>query len=166
MEAESRFRAMGTDVHVVVHGPVELVELAHEQIDDLEQRWSRFLPASEVSELNRRAGTWVHVSPPTVELVSRAIEGWRVTDERFDPTVLGDVVRAGYDRTFDELVDLPEAPTSDLHRDAGGIAVDRVGRRRAAAGRRRVRPRRRGQGPGRRPGGRPHQRRRSSRRPA
>lgn len=116
---------MGTDVHVVVHGPVALVELAREAIDDLEQRWSRFLPHSEISEVNRRAGSWVAVSPATVELVSRALEGWRVTDGAYDPTVLGDVIRAGYDRSFDDLVDLAAAPASDLHRDAAGIAVDR-----------------------------------------
>lgn len=116
---------MGTDVHLVVHGQVELVELAREAIDDLEQRWSRFLPHSEISEVNRRAGSWVAVSPATVELVSRAVEGWRVTDGAYDPTVLGDVIRAGYDRSFDDLVDLADAPASDLHRDAAGIAVDR-----------------------------------------
>ena len=127
MEAESRFRAMGTDVHLVVHGPVELVELGRELIDDLEHRWSRFLPDSEVSELNRRAGSWVSVSPATVELVSRALEGWRATDGAYDPTVLGDVIRAGYDRSFDQLVDVAEPPASPLHRDAAGVAVDREG---------------------------------------
>lgn len=117
---------MGTDVHVVVHGPVELAEVARRSVEDLEQRWSRFLPNSEVSELNRRAGAWVQVSADTVELVSRALEGWQVTGGAYDPTVLGDVIRAGYDRTFDEVVDRPDAPSSTLHRDAAGIAVDRV----------------------------------------
>lgn len=125
MEAETRFRAMGTDVHVIVHGPLELVQLAREVVDDLERRWSRFLPDSEVSELNRRAGSWVAVSPATVELVGRAVEGWRATDGAYDPTVLGDVIRAGYDRSFDQLVDRGEAPTSPLHRDAAGIGIDR-----------------------------------------
>ena len=96
MEAETRFRAMGTDVHVIVHGPLELVQLAREVVDDLERRWSRFLPDSEVSELNRRAGSWVAVSPATVELVGRAVEGWRATDGAYDPTVLGDVIRDDY----------------------------------------------------------------------
>lgn len=127
MEAESRFRAMGTDVHLVVHGPMELVEVAREGIEDLERRWSRFLPDSEVSELNRCAGSWVAVSPATVELVSRALDGWRATDGAFDPTVLGEVIRAGYDRSFEDLVDVAEAPASALHRDAAGVEVDREG---------------------------------------
>lgn len=129
---------MGTEVHVVVHGPIELAEVAREQIELLEALWSRFLPTSEISELNRRAGSWVPVSPPTMELVRRALHGWRVTDGRFDPTVLGDVIRAGYDRSFSDLVDLTaraDAPTSDLHRYAGGIAIDEAaGRVRLPAG--------------------------------
>ena len=134
MEAESTFRAMGTEVHVVVHGPVELAEVAREQIELLEGLWSRFRETSEISELNRRPGSWVQVSPPTIDLVTRAIQGWQVTEGRFDPTVLGDVIRAGYDRTFDQIadqadadgiIDLTVATGSDLHRFAGGIMVDR-----------------------------------------
>lgn len=128
MGAELRFRAMGSDVHVLVHGPVELAELARETIDDLEQRWSRFLATSEVTRLNERAGRWTRVSEPTLELVGRAVEGWQRTAGRFDPTVLGDVVRAGYDRSFDamdRIADRP-APASDLGRGAIGIAVDRA----------------------------------------
>ena len=128
---------MGTEVHVVVHGPVELAEVAREQIELLESLWSRFRDTSEVSELNRRAGSWVQVSPPTLDLVARAIQGWQVTEGRFDPTVLGDVIRSGYDRSFDELrdvadrdgridpVDLTDPTRSHLHRFAGGIMIDR-----------------------------------------
>ena len=117
---------MGTDVHVIVHGQPELADLAVAEIERLEQLWSRFLPDSEICALNDAAGTWISVSPETVDLVSRAIEGWSLTAGRFDPTILGDVIRAGYDRTFTELVDTSEAPSSALHRDAEGIAVDRV----------------------------------------
>jgi thiamine biosynthesis lipoprotein len=43
------------------------------------------------------------VSADTVTLVSLALAGWRGTAGRFDPTVLGAVLDAGYDRSFDEL---------------------------------------------------------------
>jgi thiamine biosynthesis lipoprotein len=115
---------MGTDVHVVVHGPAELGGLAHELVDDLERRWSRFLPGSEVSRLNRQAGSWTSVGADTIELVDRAVEAWTATDGRYDPTVLGDVIRAGYDRSFEHVVDRPDSPSSDLACDAGHIAVD------------------------------------------
>jgi FAD:protein FMN transferase len=111
VDAELRFRAMGCDVHVLIAGGrPELLETSRKLIGDLERRWSRFRDDSEVSLLNRLAGRPVRVSRPTVRLVARALEGARVTAGRYDPTVLGAVVRAGYDRSF-ELLD---------GRDAGG----------------------------------------------
>src|SRR4051794_26315561 len=65
---ELRFRAMGSDAHVVVvGGPAGLAAEARRRIDDLERRWSRFLPDSEVSALTQHAGTPVAVSTETVE---------------------------------------------------------------------------------------------------
>lgn len=101
---ELRFRAMGSDAHlVVVGGSQDLLDDAVRRIDELEQRWSRFIDSSEICELNRRAGSEVAVSADTVLLVERAIEAWRLTGGGFDPTVLGSVLRAGYDVSFDEL---------------------------------------------------------------
>ena len=120
--AERRFRAMGSDAHVIVvgvdggAGPEALVDIAVARIAELESRWSRFLPDSEVSELNRRAGEPVTVSADTVLLVSRAVEAWRLTGGSFDPTVLGAMLTAGYDRSFDELAagDRPAPAPSPL----------------------------------------------------
>jgi FAD:protein FMN transferase len=124
MTAELEFRAMGSDAHViVVGGPDGLAELAHRRIDDLEQRWSRFVETSEVNELVRHAGTPYAVSPETVRLVERAIDAWRLTGGSFDPTVLGDVIRAGYDRSFDELPPHPDAGTSNLVPGCAGIRI-------------------------------------------
>jgi thiamine biosynthesis lipoprotein len=101
--AELRFRAMGSDVHVLVNGPAGLLQVARDRVQELERRWSRFRPDSEISRLNALAGSPMAVSVETLGLVGRALEGARVTGGRYDPTVLGDVLRAGYDRTFDEL---------------------------------------------------------------
>ena len=101
---ERRFRAMGSDAHlVVVGGSGDLLERAVRRIEALEQRWSRFIDTSEISELNRHAGTDLVVSADTVLLVERAIEAWRLTGGGFDPTVLGSMLRAGYDVSFDEM---------------------------------------------------------------
>lgn len=119
------FTAMGSEARVVVTGGGDaLVDLARRRIDDLERKWSRFLPASEVSALNRARGHSVRVSPDTFDLVRRAVAGWRATDGRFDPTVLGDVVRAGYDRPFAAVVIRPGAGVSILRRGCGEIALD------------------------------------------
>src|SRR5689334_23292135 len=101
MPAERRFRAMGSDGHILIVGPERLADRAQARIIELERRWSRFDEHSEVSALNRHAGVPVVVSSETVELVERALDAWRLTHGWFDPTVLGDLVRAGYDRTFD-----------------------------------------------------------------
>ncbi|HEV7534855.1 MAG TPA: FAD:protein FMN transferase [Acidimicrobiia bacterium] len=115
---------MGSDAHViVVGGPPGLADRARERIDELERRWSRFLPDSEISGLTRKAGVWVRLSTDSVLLVERALEAWRLTVGRFDPTVLGAVIRAGYDRSF-ELLNVGQAADSPLTVGAAGIEVD------------------------------------------
>lgn len=123
--AEIRFRAMGSDCHViVVGGPSGLVGVARERLDRLERIWSRFIDDSEVSRLNRAGGEAVHVSPETIELVERAQEAWRLSGGAFDPTVLGAVIRAGYDRSFDRMGPAPTHGRSGLGLGAADITVD------------------------------------------
>jgi thiamine biosynthesis lipoprotein len=125
MAAERRFRAMGTDVHVViVDADTGLLEQAQQRIEDLEQRWSRFRPASEISALNEAAGRPVRVSAETRELVQRALDARRATGGLFDPTVLGDLLRAGYNQTFTEVARSPHAGMSALTRGADAIEID------------------------------------------
>ena len=113
---------MGSNVHVVVvGGSIILLETAREFIEDLEARWSRFRPTSDVSLMNERAGRPVTVSEPTLALVQRAVEGARITGGRFDPTILGAMVRAGYDRSFELLTDEPVTSGSEL-----GLGFDRI----------------------------------------
>lgn len=131
MGAERRFHAMGTDVHVVVHGDPAMAALAESLLAGLEARWSRFRPASEVSALNARPGEWVEVSADTLALVSRAVEAARATDGLVDATVLADVVRLGYDRSFEELTTLDAPVPPPVHRTAGAgdIEIDALGGR-------------------------------------
>ena len=122
---ERRFRAMGSDAHLIVVGGAEhLLDDACRRVAALEQRWSRFIETSEVCELNRRAGDDVVVSAETAMLVERAIEAWRLTGGGFDPTVLGAVLRAGYDVSFDAMPDEKAAPHSALIVGCTDIAVD------------------------------------------
>jgi thiamine biosynthesis lipoprotein len=124
------FRAMGSDASVlVVGGPPRLNTLARLRIAELEARWSRFIPSSEVTRLNEAAGdAALVVSSDTFELVSRAIEGWRATHGLFDPTVLGDVLRAGYTTNFDDLGPEPVGADTGLVHGCERILVDRANR--------------------------------------
>jgi thiamine biosynthesis lipoprotein len=122
--AELRFRAMGSDVHVLVNGPAGLLQAARDRVEELERRWSRFRPDSEISRLNALAGAPMAVSVETLGLVGRALEGARVTGGRYDPTVLGDLLRAGYDRTFEEVGDAAAGGGSQLGRGWARVVVD------------------------------------------
>lgn len=124
MAAELRFRAMGSDAHVIVVGDTGLLDVARRRVDDLERRWSRFLRDSEVSRLNAGAGRPRRVSPETFALITRAVGAWHATGGRFDPTVLGDLTRAGYDRPFQAVVLRPGEGVSSLRRNCGGIRLD------------------------------------------
>jgi thiamine biosynthesis lipoprotein len=127
--ATRRFRAMGADAQlVVVGGPTDLAGRLAAMVDELERRWSRFLPDSEISHLNRHAGESCAVHDTTVLLVERATAAWRLTGGSFDPTVLGDVVRAGYDRSLADSRDgtAGDRPSgvSDLVIGCTDIAID------------------------------------------
>src|SRR5262245_56702241 len=94
---------MGTDVHVVVGGGRELalLEQARARVLELEQRWSRFLPESEISRFNRApVATPCLVSQETLHLVATAKRAWELTGGLYDPTVLPALRAAGYDDDF------------------------------------------------------------------
>jgi thiamine biosynthesis lipoprotein len=116
---------MGTDVHIVLVGGQEsLLDRARDRIGELERRWSRFLPDSEISALNRDAGRPVPVSAETRELVQRALEAWRVTGGVYDPTILGDLLRAGYDRSFEDIEARDDVEASSLVSGADRVRIE------------------------------------------
>jgi FAD:protein FMN transferase len=103
---------MGTQVELLAVGlPSGALAAARRRLAELEARWSRFRPSSEISTLNRAAGRPVKVSPETLTLLALAVLGWQATGGRFDPTVLDALEAAGYDRSFDQL-------PADRHRTA------------------------------------------------
>ena len=128
---------MGSDAHLVVvtdadrYDGNDLLVTGWARIDQLEARWSRFRPDSDVSTLNRSAGLRLRVSHDTVVLVQHAVAAWELTEGRFDPTVGAALVAHGYDRDFDELIALSGAapgPPRPLPRapvpGPAGIEVD------------------------------------------
>ena len=126
---------MGGTAHVVlVEPPPGALRYAADRLRRLEERWSRFLPASEISELNDRAGQPVAVSDDTLRLMSSAVEGWRTTGGAFDPTVGSALHALGYDRTFAEVLARsgpvrPASPSPPPHHPAPGceaIVIDPV----------------------------------------
>jgi FAD:protein FMN transferase len=99
--SERQVVAMGSRAHVIAgDAPDELLGWAVDELERLEQSWSRFRPGSELCGLNARAGERVAVTPRLLTAVVHAREAWALTDGAFDPTVLPALEAAGYDRSF------------------------------------------------------------------
>jgi thiamine biosynthesis lipoprotein len=95
---------MGTQVELLaVDAPGGALAAACRRLAELEARWSRFRPDSEISTLNRAAGRPVAVSSETLTLLTLAVLGWQATAGQFDPTILDALEAAGYDRSFERL---------------------------------------------------------------
>ena len=105
----SQFASMGSvcDVTVIGGSSIRLNALAQRRANDLEQRWSRFCPTSEISRINAQPMTATKVSEDTFLLVDHAVAAWRWTSGRFDPTVLRSMIANGYDRSFELLAGEP-----------------------------------------------------------
>ncbi len=121
-----RFAVMGTTAEVtVVGGDPSLLTVARGRLRDLEQRWSRFRPESEVSLLNAAGGRPVRVSAETIALVDLARAGAVLTEGRFNPLVLDAMEALGYAVSF-ELMGRRAVPgrSACLPADADAIVVD------------------------------------------
>jgi thiamine biosynthesis lipoprotein len=115
-----RFRAMGTDIELLVDaaGADDALAEAESEFHRLEAILTRFRPESELCRLNEARS--LEVGPELREVVRLALEARGRTDGRFDPTVHDAVVAAGYDRTFE---DLPEDGTAVIVGSVCGGAV-------------------------------------------
>ena len=120
------FRAMGSSCRVVVDGPTnDLARRARTVVEDLEARWSRFVPTSEVSGANRGAGKPTVVSLLTYRLAEHAVEASRLTDGTFDPLMLDPLEALGYDRDHHHL-GAPAPTDSSPDRERAAWAADDV----------------------------------------
>lgn len=96
------WHAMGTTARAWFSSPDdELLRTAQARVAELEARWSRFRPTSDVTRLNEAGGRSVTVAPETIDVLELAAAWWRATGGLFDPTVLRALVAAGYDRSLD-----------------------------------------------------------------
>ena len=99
------FRAMGTTISLLLpENQAELgVQIVRTLFAEWEQTLSRFLPESELSQLNQHAGTPTAVSDLLYSVLATALIAARATQGVYDPAMLDQLVQLGYDRTFDDL---------------------------------------------------------------
>lgn len=109
------FSAMNTTVVAAAEGSRDGLRPGFHQVrrfvERSEQRFSRFRQGSELSRLNRHAGTWFRASSEMFELVKCAFDLHTLTGGFFDPSILHDLRTLGYDRSMDEIrgANLPPA---------------------------------------------------------
>ncbi len=121
------FRAMGCAVEVELVGDDEAVVLnglstSRSSIAELERLWSRFLPASDISQLNAAQGALISVQSPTIELLHAMVQGFAATDGCFDPTLLAPLVALGYDASWSDPQLVTSLPAGAAWRGGvGGI---------------------------------------------
>lgn len=114
---------MGGRAQVLVVGPPGLVAVAEARVAELEDRWSRFLPDSDVSRANASPGRPVSVHRDTLELARAARQAHRETGGAFDPLLGRDLEALGYDRPFVDI-DPDRPPTSPPSRRDAPLAID------------------------------------------
>jgi thiamine biosynthesis lipoprotein len=99
------FRAMNTDILLAAEGErvMQGMKATSAFIDDCEQRFSRFLPGSELTDLNRSAGDWHEVSSDLMNILQLSLRYYFETKGIFDPSILTELKWIGYDRSMDDI---------------------------------------------------------------
>jgi thiamine biosynthesis lipoprotein len=126
MIARGRFPAMGGDVAVTAVGaPAAALDAVEALVRELEARWTRFDANSDVARLNAAGGAEIEVHPETAALLARLAGLAEETMGAFDPTVLPDLVAAGYDRSRSSGREAPTLPAGVRRGgDLSGIRID------------------------------------------
>jgi len=99
------FRAMGTTISLLLPDFQAAlgVQIVRTLFTEWEQALSRFLPESELSQLNQRAGIPTAVSDLLYHVLATALTAAQATRGLYDPAMLDQLIQLGYDRSFDDL---------------------------------------------------------------
>ena len=111
--------ASTTQVTLVDSEPTA-VDWAEHRLRQLEQRWSRFLPTSDIAQINQAPGTWIRVADDTIRLIHAMQLANSATAGAYDPTFLHLLLTSGYAASIEDpdritlAVDAPSA-THTVH---------------------------------------------------
>jgi thiamine biosynthesis lipoprotein len=88
---------MGTSFFCVLVGAdEEICDAVYALANELENKWSRFIPDSELMQLNDNPDEMHQVSDATLRLVSEMKLGFELTQGLFSANVLGDLIGLGF----------------------------------------------------------------------
>jgi thiamine biosynthesis lipoprotein len=118
-----RFRAMGTDVELLVEadGAAHHLAAAGTEFHRLEALLTRFRPDSELSRLNATGS--LAAGPDLLRVVELALVARERTGGRFDITVHDALLAAGYNRSFELLPLDDERPTELAVSSRGKVEI-------------------------------------------
>jgi FAD:protein FMN transferase len=99
------FWAMGTTISMLLpeDRAVAGVQIVRDLFAGWEQVLSRFIADSELSLLNQQTGTPVAVSDLLYNVLATALTAAQATGGVYDPAMLDQLEKIGYDRTFDAI---------------------------------------------------------------
>jgi thiamine biosynthesis lipoprotein len=112
VEIVRRFSCFGSDCTVIVAGDdraARAAEDAEAQLLAWHGRFTRFSPASELSQLNADPRGTVSVSPVMARFVQATVDAARETSGLVDATLIGALEEAGYRRDLTGSLPLPIA---------------------------------------------------------
>lgn len=124
---EHRFRVMASQALVTVAGTatVDLAGLcarAQRRLEQVECRWTRFRPDSDLGRLARAGGRPVSVSDDTATLIRTMQQGAVETGGAYDPTMVFEIVQAGYGASITD----PQALAVTIDAPSIGLSVHDV----------------------------------------
>ncbi|MDU0205232.1 MULTISPECIES: FAD:protein FMN transferase [Paenibacillus] len=106
MLQESSFRSMNTQIQVILaarHEMSEFEPLIQSYFAKAERRFSRFLPSSECSRLNRNSGSRCMISDEMANVLELCQHYFEVTEGAFNIFILPALEQAGYQRSFETI---------------------------------------------------------------
>ena len=105
---------MNTDILLAAEGEADQIRAGFEKAGDFirasENRFTRFSEESELSALNRSSGKRFKASPGLFAVVALTRRFFHLTRGLFDPSILPDLKRVGYDRSMELLREQGSAP--------------------------------------------------------
>jgi thiamine biosynthesis lipoprotein len=114
LEARHTFRCFNTDVAIELSDWrwSYLLSQVETFFQRFESRFSRFLAGSELTRFNQRKTAAVTVSDEMHDLLSESLRLHELTGGVFNPLVLQSLERAGYDVSFENVIEAKKAPAS------------------------------------------------------
>lgn len=101
MITQQHGHALGSDIVLTLRTPQQnlaepILKACRVYLAEFEARFSRFLPTSELSYVNQKAGTETEISPEMYALASCSFDMQTYSGGLYNPLILPDLQRAGY----------------------------------------------------------------------